>query len=447
MNFKKSEMKSKKRRILKILSNILLSSTSHGIPNMIRTDNKYFKIMYMCFFLICSSLCAYMLAKSVLDYTKYDVVTEIDVIYETPTQFPTITFFNLKNPSANLKLSEFLINCNFNDYPCDSEDFEEIRDKFGYISYQFNKKINKTHGLKQITQAGKINGLQIELFSASEEMISESRYHRFDGIQVVVHNHSMDPRYYGGISSDGSEISPGFSTNLIVNRVFNYKLENPFNPCDKNLTSIDSYDSDIFRFMIKSSNYSYRQKDCFDYCIANQMIINCNLDIELSNYINILEYYEKNETQMNCIINTYNDLVHGKINDICIPLCPLECDSISYEISTSFSKFPKLKYANELKNNKKIKSKYPLGYNITYDDLLKNMIAFNVYYNDLKYTKISQIPKTLLVDLISNMGGILGLFIGISFLSFGELIEMLLEVLFILFDNKKRKNFVVKTRV
>lgn len=442
----------KRDQIKKNLYNILVSSTSHGIPNIIRTEKKRFKAMYLFFFIVCSSLCAYMMTKSALDYMKYDVVTEIDMIYETPTQFPTVTFFNLKNPTANYTLDDILINCHFNDDACDARDFIEKRDTFGYVSYQFNRKTNQSEP-RQSTTPGKINGLQIELFSpVQDEMVLidyvTARYFRFDGFHVVIHNHSSDPRYYGGISLDGCEISPGFSTNLILNRVFNYKLEKPFNNCFKNLTTVDSFDSDIFRFMIKSFEYSYRQKDCVDFCIGKEFIKQCKLDIDLMTYINIWENYKLNYTIIECIINVYNNLVNGRINDVCVPVCPLECDSISYETSTSFSKFPKQLYANELKTHPKIKSKFPPGHQITYDDLSKSMIAFNVFYNDLRYTKISQIPKTVMVDLISDMGGILGLFIGISFLSFGELVEMILEVIFILCkDRHRHKRLPMRTRV
>jgi hypothetical protein len=99
-------------------------------------------------------------------------------------------------------------------------------------------------------------------------------------------------------------------------------------------------------------------------------------------------------------------------------------------------------------SNSKIKSKFPANYTITHEDLLKNMIAINVYYNDLKYTQISQIPKTNIIDLISNLGGILGLFIGISFLTFGELAELIMEIMFILFeDRNKYKNMPYRIRV
>lgn len=39
-----------------------------------------------------------------------------------------------------------------------------------------------------------------------------------------------------------------------------------------------------------------------------------------------------------------------------------------------------------------------------------------------------------IVDLISNFGGLLGLFVGISFLSFGELVQILIEIFFIVIE-------------
>ena len=57
-----------------------------------------------------------------------------------------------------------------------------------------------------------------------------------------------------------------------------------------------------------------------------------------------------------------------------------------------------------------------------------------VYYEELKYTYISQKPKIEFVGLISNIGGSLGLFVGISFVSFLELFELFSESLFIYFE-------------
>ena len=67
------------------------------------------------------------------------------------------------------------------------------------------------------------------------------------------------------------------------------------------------------------------------------------------------------------------------------------------------------------------------------------MVQFSVYYKKFYYTRISQIPKQQLVDLFSNFGELFGLFIGMSLLSFGELIELLVEVLLIFCGKNKTK--------
>jgi hypothetical protein len=59
-----------------------------------------------------------------------------------------------------------------------------------------------------------------------------------------------------------------------------------------------------------------------------------------------------------------------------------------------------------------------------------------VYYDDLKYTSISERPLFDGFDLISNIGGSLGLFLGISFISFLELFEIIFEFFSIYFNFK-----------
>ena len=92
-------------------------------------------------------------------------------------------------------------------------------------------------------------------------------------------------------------------------------------------------------------------------------------------------------------------------DQICSEYCPLECDSFSYDISIN-------------------SQSYVAG----------DLFVFSIFYEDLKYTLISQQPKMHFIDLISNIGGSLGLFVGISFISFLELFEILIEIIFIHFE-------------
>ena len=88
----------------------------------------------------------------------------------------------------------------------------------------------------------------------------------------------------------------------------------------------------------------------------------------------------------------------------------MECDSIKYEISHSFNKLI-------IKN----------------ETSFSNRVKLLVYYERPEYTVIDQIAQMTVFDLISNIGGNLGLFIGISFLSFAELIELLVEIILIIY--------------
>ena len=59
-----------------------------------------------------------------------------------------------------------------------------------------------------------------------------------------------------------------------------------------------------------------------------------------------------------------------------------------------------------------------------------NKIYIRIYYEDLKYTWINQQPKIELFGLISNIGGSLSLFVGISFISFLEFFEITFEFIY-----------------
>ena len=59
-----------------------------------------------------------------------------------------------------------------------------------------------------------------------------------------------------------------------------------------------------------------------------------------------------------------------------------------------------------------------------------------IYYESLKYTSIVQEPKMKEFDLVSNIGGTLGLFAGVSFVSFFEFGELIIETVYVLKEYK-----------
>ncbi len=67
----------------------------------------------------------------------------------------------------------------------------------------------------------------------------------------------------------------------------------------------------------------------------------------------------------------------------------------------------------------------------------QNIILLFVFFDNIDYEKISQIPKTLLNDLVSLIGGVFGLFLGMSCLSFIEIADFIIETFFIISESFK----------
>jgi hypothetical protein len=59
-------------------------------------------------------------------------------------------------------------------------------------------------------------------------------------------------------------------------------------------------------------------------------------------------------------------------------------------------------------------------------------LSVNIFYSSLSYTNIQEKPSVTGVTLMPDLGGRLGLFLGISFLSLAEVFEVLYEILYFL---------------
>jgi hypothetical protein len=134
----------------------------------------------------------------------------------------------------------------------------------------------------------------------------------------------------------------------------------------------------------------------------------------------------------------------------CLLDCPLECDSYTYKATLSNTEFPSLSYADLLEMKKNLTAELNMAgnNNNNIDDQKKNgFLSLNVFYKSDLITTITERPQTELEAFISELGGTLGLFLGISFLSFIELVEIVLEFILIKYDKvvlSKNRVHVIK---
>jgi len=335
-------------------------------------------------------------------------------------------------------LENNLIKLFYNNEPKNTpaDHFEKKINSKGNIFLKFNsgKNINGTKIEDKYQKVlGFYGGVTAEVFIGRSDQFNNSfnpKTHT-NSFSIYIHNKSFD----AAESTDNPiTLTPGFSTELRIKRIFNERLPYPYNDCiDNNDESLLKLNDPLINYILKTTK-SYRQKECFDLCQSQYIIKTCSLPYE------IRFMWEIDWPKNNSCFKKQNDyFLNQNLKEFCSN-CPFECNFIEFEILTIKSKFPSQSYASELMNNTNITSKYPAGYNITLKDLRETMVQFSVFYTDFTYSKIIQIPKFELVDLVSNFGQFLGLFVGMSFLSFGELIEISFEVLIILCGKIKVKN-------
>ena len=154
------------------------------------------------------------------------------------------------------------------------------------------------------------------------------------------------------------------------------KLEEPYNPCQN------------------KSDITYRQSNCLAQCRNRNFASRYNCT--LRNFYSILGYSFCNERDSKSL----------EFESDCGYECSKECSTTKF---------------NVLLLNPDIGSNF------------NNTVEFSVYYLDLRYTEIRQTPKMSGYSLLNEIGGALGLFVGITFLSLFEFLEYLFEIFLVFY--------------
>ena len=446
-----------KCKINQIIKKEFESSTIHAIPNIIRNKSYFFKFFWTFWFIASSGVCLWFMSESIITFFDYEVVNKISAVNKMSIEFPTVTICNLNFATSNfssdlyeeiknetyldisqisyssnkttseftdqsfyllknylfmllakskaklkgssyvkklgLSLNEMLIVCLFNAQICSENDFEY------FYSYNYGNcfKFNYAND-KFASNNGKDYGLVLQLYVAPSSFFSV-----YDGLTIFIGDKDYDLT-----TTEGIDAPTGFSTNVAIQRVTTESQPKPYSECTENLSISEDYDSLDYKLSVKNNN-PYNRGFCFRMCFRKYLENNCNCTDSIDfSYYGIKPCLSIAELQ--CTYKAYSSFINNKVYEEANSCdCPIKCKITNYFTTVSLSKFPSLNYANVLLKNPNVISKLP---NATFESLKENILSFNVYYNDLTQVTISESPKILLPDLIANLGGTLGLFLG-----------------------------------
>ena len=270
-------------------------------------------------------------------------------------------------------------------------------------------------------------------------------YNYLSGIKVLLRNKSFVPFP----EEKGIEISPGTQTNIVVSRIYINHLPMPYNDCIDEINNSNYDRNHVFKTLkINLNKRNYEQLLCLKICSQLYLIEKCKcFDYSLPNISSIKMNGCFTDRDLNCLKNN-NEYLFENFVELCDKNCPMQCSQIIYKTAISFSQYPTEWYSEKIiKDNgiflRNITKENNLSYDQwSFDYLKQTTLKLNIYYDDLFFIMVTEIPAFTIDSLIAYIGGTMGLFLGISLLSLIELVELIFHIIYNATVKKLYKNRV-----
>ena len=430
-------------------------STAQCYPKIFQAKNKYLQLIWSMNFIIFSCLTFWFVILGLINYLEFDVVSKIRVRTEKELVFPLITicdanpfttsksndllnktqfisesvfgennrwadyagyamnkafsFSDAQKQELGFSLSRSLKECEFYNFECNSSHFKWIFNyKYGNC-FQFDSKNLVEH----VFLSGNMYGLYLTL--GNLENLNEYPGYPSNGLKIFIHNSTHFSSY-----DEEIYLETGKQSKITMRKTMTYRAPSPYSDCN----DLSGFKSDIYQY-IKSSNGEYRQKICFELCLQKIIIDACQC------FYTFISYFEPtnqikpcfNFSSSACPILTLSKY-STNIYEECISQCPLECEYVTYEASVSQLDYPNRQHFEELKI-----SKLFIEYeNMSLEMYKKTHLRLNIHLKSMEHTEIIEMAKMTAIDLISNLGGVLGIFLGLSIFSLVEIGKLVFRI-------------------
>ena len=233
-------------------------------------------------------------------------------------------------PRYGFDLNSILISCFFDGQSCNASDFTPFY-LYDYVNcFVFNNRqpsdaaANKS--LRTVSLAG--NGLHLELFAGDSSLPgylpSVER-----GFFVAVHNNSDSANKWQGV-----KVPVTYAGDIGVRRTFHYKLE--VAGCRQNTSEIRDDDSLLYRVAASQPNTLYSMRLCYEACLQNAIELSCGCSKSSLVKVNQSLAYCLTASDNQCaLVQSTLFADTSFIADQCSSLCPLECNSVNYLLTSS----------------------------------------------------------------------------------------------------------------
>ncbi|XP_078698642.1 epithelial sodium channel subunit alpha-like isoform X1 [Branchiostoma floridae x Branchiostoma belcheri] len=311
---------------------------------------------------------------------------------------------------------DFIQECQFDGRTCSHRNFTTFEDSTYGNCFTFNKD-KDGEVLHTATSAGPLHGLSLILYIEQDEYIPAIAEKA--GARVVIHN----PYVFPFPESEGFDAAPGFLTSAGLRLTSITRLGGVYGNCTNGQG----------RHLLYPQRYS--QQNCLATCHQEHMVEICGCADVTFLQPNGAEFCNSSKSVVDCEEKVKQRLGNGNLT--C--QCPISCMDRIYRKAIGLSEWPADSYVSTVLNKLKTKRRGPgTGILDDRDEFKKNLLKLNIYYEALNYETITESPAYEVENLLGDLGGQLGLWVGMSCLSAMELLEFLVDIAIILW--KKMSN-------
>ncbi|CAF1214339.1 unnamed protein product [Adineta steineri] len=472
----------KTRQTGPIVKEFSLNTSMHGIPGIARSESIHNRLFWTVSFLIYTGIMFYFIIQAIREYFKYPTQTSVDFVGQWPQVFPAVTFCNYSpirydrfiesfttyTNSLNLtnltdstpmsptqalyidgflqdklnrneslidfyfSLESMLVKCTYNGVNCSVTDFIQFTSPVYGLCYTFNaqaKHINNGE-VHYNNEHGDSGELELGLYTHGHMYVPFIS----DGIGVVamVHDNTQLPL----IDRLNTQLVPGRKYKLGYSKKVNYLLPPPYTTCNDKVPPGLQAMFDQF----EGITYAYAQELCFKVALQTYTYDECGC---VSPYEWAARYiiptgtnYVVHARLCDASDSCYSDAADRFRDSDSISLsygaaCGLECTTNEFVVKLSAIATPAQWYSHEIRKFVET-SAVPVTptWNETWlEDIRLNYVGIAVVCESTRVEVYTQQATITAVDVISNVGGQTGLWIGISFLSLMEIAEMIYRII------------------
>ncbi|CAF1442690.1 unnamed protein product [Rotaria sp. Silwood1] len=248
------------------------------------------------------------------------------------------------------------------------------------------------------------------------------------GMIAMVHDNAQLPL----IDSAGMALATGFKHRITYTKKIISYLRSPYSTCNDEIPPMMQAMFDNYQ----GAEYGYSEDICYELCTEVFTYQQCGCINPIQWNSRLIFLPETKEMIMAPLCNTsdkcYSDAAHvfltsSSLLDKYCSYCPQQCLVTDFNIKSSLWKAPPTWLMDDIKTfveNSEIP--LPIDWSTNWRSYIdSSYLSIDLVHESTLIENYTQTATMSAVDVLSNVGGQTGLWIGVSFLSIMELAEML----------------------